>query len=63
VLGARKSVSSNWKPQAILAPSASSASFRLSVVGKTISWKVAAAAYATVAALGTLARPSYPNLS
>jgi uncharacterized membrane protein YraQ (UPF0718 family) len=29
--------------------------FSLSVVGKTISWKVAAAAYATVAALGTLA--------
>ncbi|HEY6268974.1 MAG TPA: permease [Candidatus Acidoferrum sp.] len=29
--------------------------FSLSVVGKTISWKVAVAAYATVAALGTLA--------
>jgi uncharacterized membrane protein YraQ (UPF0718 family) len=29
--------------------------FSLSVVGKTISWKIAAAAYATVAALGTLA--------
>jgi uncharacterized membrane protein YraQ (UPF0718 family) len=29
--------------------------FSLSVVGKTISWKVAGAAYATVAALGTLA--------
>jgi uncharacterized membrane protein YraQ (UPF0718 family) len=29
--------------------------FSLSVVGKTISWKVAAAAYATVAVLGTLA--------
>jgi uncharacterized membrane protein YraQ (UPF0718 family) len=29
--------------------------FSLSVVGKTISWKVAAAAYATVVALGTLA--------
>jgi uncharacterized membrane protein YraQ (UPF0718 family) len=29
--------------------------FSLSVVGKTISWKVAAAAYAAVAALGTLA--------
>jgi hypothetical protein len=29
--------------------------FSLSVVGKTISWKVAAAAYATVAALGTVA--------
>jgi len=29
--------------------------FSLSVVGKTISWKVAAATYATVAALGTLA--------
>jgi len=29
--------------------------FSLSVVGKTISWKVAAGAYATVAALGTLA--------
>lgn len=29
--------------------------FSLSVVGKTISWKVAAAAYAVVAALGTLA--------
>jgi hypothetical protein len=29
--------------------------FSLSVVGKTISWKVAAAAYATVAALGTFA--------
>jgi hypothetical protein len=29
--------------------------FSLSVVGKTISWKVAAAAYATVAALGTIA--------
>ncbi len=29
--------------------------FSLSVVGKTISWKVAAAAYTTVAALGTLA--------
>src|SRR6266446_2537704 len=29
--------------------------FSLFVVGKTISWKVAAAAYATVAALGTLA--------
>jgi len=29
--------------------------FSLSVVRKTISWKVAAAAYATVAALGTLA--------
>jgi uncharacterized membrane protein YraQ (UPF0718 family) len=28
--------------------------FSLSVVGKTISWKVAAAAYATVAALGTV---------
>jgi uncharacterized membrane protein YraQ (UPF0718 family) len=28
--------------------------FSLSVVGKTISWRVAAAAYATVAALGTL---------
>jgi hypothetical protein len=27
----------------------------LSVIGKTISWKIAAAAYATVAALGTLA--------
>lgn len=29
--------------------------FSLSVVGKTISWKIAAAAYATVAALGTVA--------
>jgi hypothetical protein len=29
--------------------------FSLSVVGKTISWKVAAGAYATVVALGTLA--------
>src|SRR5258708_40047104 len=29
--------------------------FSLFVVGKTISWKVAAAAYPTVAALGTLA--------
>jgi uncharacterized membrane protein YraQ (UPF0718 family) len=29
--------------------------FSLSIVGKSISWKVAAAAYATVAALGTLA--------
>ena len=29
--------------------------FSLSVVGRTISWKLAAAAYATVAALGTLA--------
>jgi uncharacterized membrane protein YraQ (UPF0718 family) len=29
--------------------------FSLSIVGKTISWKIAAAAYATVAALGTLA--------
>jgi uncharacterized membrane protein YraQ (UPF0718 family) len=29
--------------------------FSLSVVGRTISWKVAVAAYATVAALGTLA--------
>src|SRR6266446_5265760 len=29
--------------------------FSLSVVGKTISWKVAAAAYATVAVLGTIA--------
>jgi hypothetical protein len=29
--------------------------FSLSVIGKTISWKVAAAAYATVAILGTLA--------
>jgi hypothetical protein len=29
--------------------------FSLSVVGKTISWKVAAAAYATVAALGIVA--------
>ena len=29
--------------------------FSLSVAGKTISWKVAAAAYATVVALGTLA--------
>jgi uncharacterized membrane protein YraQ (UPF0718 family) len=29
--------------------------FSLSVIGKTISWKVAAAAYATVTALGTLA--------
>jgi hypothetical protein len=29
--------------------------FSLSVVGKTISWKLAAATYATVAALGTLA--------
>jgi hypothetical protein len=29
--------------------------FSLSVVGKTISWKLAAAIYATVAALGTLA--------
>ena len=29
--------------------------FSLSVVGKTISWKVAAAAYATVASLGTVA--------
>jgi hypothetical protein len=29
--------------------------FSLSIVGKSISWKVAAAAYATVAVLGTLA--------
>jgi hypothetical protein len=29
--------------------------FSLAVVGKTISWKVAAAAYASVVALGTLA--------
>jgi len=29
--------------------------FSLSVAGKTIPWKVAAAAYATVVALGTLA--------
>jgi hypothetical protein len=29
--------------------------FSLSVVGKTISWKVAAGAYASVVALGTLA--------
>ena len=29
--------------------------FSLSVVGKTISWRVAAAAYATVVAVGTLA--------
>ena len=29
--------------------------FSLSVVGKTISWKIASATYATVAALGTLA--------
>jgi hypothetical protein len=29
--------------------------FSLSVVGKTISWKIAAAACATVAAVGTLA--------
>jgi hypothetical protein len=29
--------------------------FSLSVIGRTISWKIAAAAYATVAALGTLA--------
>jgi hypothetical protein len=29
--------------------------FSLSVVGKTISWRVAAAAYATVAAVGTVA--------
>jgi hypothetical protein len=29
--------------------------FSLSVVGKTVSWKLAAATYATVAALGALA--------
>jgi len=29
--------------------------YSLSVVGKSLSWRVAAAAYATVAALGTLA--------
>jgi hypothetical protein len=29
--------------------------FSLSVVGKTISWRIAAAAYATVAALGVVA--------